>query len=88
MEQHGTEGIVAAHAERELSYGEKAVGLDFNPSGDPAVYQIKKHFADVIDALNMARIHGGPIAAERARIAIEHAITAQMWAIKTITTKE
>ena len=88
MQQHGTEGIVAAHTDRDLTYGEKAVELGSNPSNDPAVYEIKKQFADVIDKLNMTRIHGGPIAAERALIAITHTITAQMWAIQTITTKE
>lgn len=29
-------------AQRELTYGEKAVGLTFNPSGDTKVFDIKK----------------------------------------------
>jgi hypothetical protein len=49
---HGTEGIVAPNPERELTYGEKAVGLSFNPSGDPAVHRCKVEFAAVIDRMH------------------------------------
>jgi hypothetical protein len=34
---HGTAGIVAPAEGRELSYGEKAVGLGFNPGANPEV---------------------------------------------------
>ena len=30
-------------AERELTFGEKAVGLTFNPSGDPTVKRLKRN---------------------------------------------
>lgn len=34
---------------RELTFGEKAVGLTFNPSGDKRVNKIKKLYAEIID---------------------------------------
>jgi hypothetical protein len=40
---------------QELTFGEKAVGLTFNPSNNPAVQAIKEKFADVIDELNVQR---------------------------------
>ena len=33
----------------ELTYGQKAVGLTFNPSGDPDVIKVKQLYADIID---------------------------------------
>lgn len=71
---------------REMSYGEKAVGLTFNPSGDSAVTDVKKLYAAIIDALNEKRFetHDG----EKKRlysIAITEAQTAQMWAVKALT---
>lgn len=70
----------------ELTFGEKAVGLTFNPSGDPVVLECKKAFAAIIDNLNLLRTQAGP--GERARllsVAITEAQTAQMWAVKGIT---
>jgi hypothetical protein len=32
--------------EKELSYGEKAVGLTFNPSGDEKVQKVKELYAE------------------------------------------
>lgn len=39
-------------AKRNLTRGEKSVGLTFNPSGDPRVNEVKQHCADMIDLLN------------------------------------
>jgi hypothetical protein len=36
---------------RELTFGEKLVGLTFNPSGDPKVNQAKRLCADLADLL-------------------------------------
>lgn len=36
---------------RELTFGEKAVGLNFNPSNDPDVQELKELYAKVIDKL-------------------------------------
>jgi hypothetical protein len=65
------------------SYGEKAVGLDFNPSGDKDVEKVKKLYAEIIDMLAVNHADG-----EKSRlyhIAITQAQTAQMWAVKAIT---
>lgn len=37
--------------QRELTFGEKAVGLTFNPSGDERVNRAKQLMADAIDLL-------------------------------------
>ena len=42
-----------------MTFGEKAVGLSFNPSGDDAVAQCKKEFAVVIDRMNEFRAQNG-----------------------------
>lgn len=68
-----------------LTYGQKAVGLNFNPSNDPTVQNIKVLYAEVIDTL-MAIPCGDP--SERQRLikeAITQAQTAQMWAVKAAT---
>lgn len=70
----------------ELTFGQKAVGLNFNPSGDDAVGQAKQKFADAIDQLNDLR--GTTTSGEVKRmcsVAITECQTAQMWAVKAIT---
>ena len=37
---------------RALTFGEKAVGLTFNPSGDERVQRLKAMYAAIIDELN------------------------------------
>lgn len=72
---------------RELSFGEQAVGLTFNPSGDDRVTELKEHYAAIIDLLNSDR---GDHRDERARltsVAITEAQGAQMWAVKAVTFK-
>jgi hypothetical protein len=39
----------------ELTFGQKAVGLNFNTSGYDAVTTCKQKFADIIDTLNDLR---------------------------------
>jgi hypothetical protein len=75
--------------QRELTYGEKAVGLTFNPSNDDAVAQCKAEFAKVIDRMNDLRYstNSSPEIARMCSIAITEAQTAQMWAVKAITWK-
>jgi hypothetical protein len=71
---------------RQMTYGEKAVGLTFNPSGDPKVNEVKTLFAQIIDLCNELRTEAGH--GERGRllsVAITEAQTAQMWAVKGIT---
>ena len=69
----------------ELSYGQKAVGLTFNPSGDENVQKVKELYAQIIDLCNVIR---GDDRSEKSRllsVAITEAQTAQMWAVKGIT---
>jgi hypothetical protein len=74
------------------TFGEKAVGLDFNPSGDATVRRIKELYAQIIDICHTAHeaLKGHPDGAEQARhysTAITDAETAQMRAVKAITWK-
>jgi hypothetical protein len=72
--------------EREQTFGEKAVGLSFNPSGDDAVAQCKREFAACIDRMNDLRAASdNPEVKRMASVAITEAQTAQMWAVKAIT---
>lgn len=72
--------------QRELTFGEKAVGISFNPSNDDAVAQCKKEFATVIDRMNALRSGIVPSEVSRmASVAITEAQTAQMWAVKALT---
>jgi hypothetical protein len=74
--------------ETEMTYGEKAVGLTFNPSNDDAVAQCKAEFAKVIDRMNDLRNTTDNQEVKRmCSIAITEAQTAQMWAVKAITWK-
>jgi hypothetical protein len=73
---------------RELTYGEKAVGLTFNPSNDDAVANCKAEFAKVIDRMNDLRNSTDNAEVKRmCSVAITEAQTAQMWAVKAITWK-
>lgn len=68
------------------SFGQKAVGLSFNPSGIHEVDNCKKEFADVIDRMNYLREQTDNADVKRmCSIAITEAQTAQMWAVKAIT---
>jgi len=72
--------------QREMTFGEKAVGLTFNPSGDAAVNKAKAGFAAVIDQMNDLRATSdNPEVKRMASVAITEAQTAQMWAVKAIT---
>ena len=71
---------------RTLTFGEKAVGLSFNPSSDPLVHELKTLYAKIIDRLDSER--GDEGRSERHRllsIAITEAQGAQMWTVKAAT---
>ena len=42
-----------------MTYGEKAVGLTFNPTGDPTVLAIKQLYAQIIDLCDALRTQAG-----------------------------
>ena len=73
--------------EPELTFGEIAVGLTFNPSGDLLVNQVKNVFAAAIDQMNDFRNlpTTTPEQKRLASIAITESQGAQMWAVKAAT---
>ena len=74
----------------QMTFGEQAVGLTFNPGGDEIVNKVKELYAQIIDICDDLRTEGPEekISGERKRllsVAITEAQTAQMWAVKGIT---
>lgn len=69
----------------DLSFGQKAVGLTFNPSGDATVTKLKELYAQIIDVLNDDRGDNRDERARLASVAITEAQGAQMWAVKAVT---
>lgn len=76
----------ATTAPRELTFGEKAVGITFNPGGHPLVNAIKEKAAEYINVLNEVRnvTENGEVKRQLS-IAITEAQTSQMWAVKAVT---
>lgn len=74
--------------ERDLTYGELAVGLTFNPSGADDVHAIKSQYAAIIDHMDNNRKHCSGEKARLYSVAITEAQTAQMWAVKALTWKD
>lgn len=74
---------------QELSFGQKAVGLTFNPAGDTRVTKIKQMYATIIDDLdeqrNEAFAQGDKEKGRHLAVAITDTETAQMRAVKGIT---
>lgn len=81
---------------KELTFGQEAVGLDFNPGGNPLVNRVKQLFADVIDlteenyAIKVANLEGeGKKPSWKLNVfktaAFNTCITAQMAVVKFIT---
>jgi len=72
--------------QREMTFGEKAVGLTFNPSGSPEVDAIKTGFAHIIDRLNDLRTAASEPEIKRMySVAITESQSAQMWGVKAAT---
>ena len=71
---------------RELTPGEKAAGVSFNPSNNPIVDSVKGKFAVIIDELNDLRNKATSGDAKRYfSKAISYAEDAQMNAVKAVT---
>lgn len=74
---------------QELTYGQKAVGLTFNPGGSAEVNQIKRLCAAVIDELNSQREeakmqnNGEKIA--QFTLAIRDIQSGKMWGVNAAT---
>lgn len=73
-----------------LTFGEKAVGRLFNPSGNNSVDRSKAIYANIIDELDNFRNRPDATAEQirLASIAITEAQGAQMWAVKALTWKD
>lgn len=70
----------------EASFGGKAVGLKFNPSGDKHVEVIKTQAAVLINLLHQLRQDTEDGEKKRMySVAITETQTAQMWAVKAVT---
>ena len=74
----------------EQTFGQRAVGLDFNPSGDDAVGQAKQKIADAIDQMNDLRnsVGANQVQIRHASVAITELEAAQMRMVKALTWKE
>lgn len=72
------------------TFGQKAVGINFNPSNLGPVDRMKQHYANIIDGLNDFRNASDTTPEQKrlASIAITEAQGAQMWAVKAITWKD
>ena len=72
-----------------LTFGEKAVGLTFNPSGDAEVLAYKREIAAVIDRLHQLRTTSSlPEVKRMCSVAITELQSAQMWAVKAVTWRD
>ena len=77
---------------RPLTFGERAVGLSFNPGGNADVDDVKRLYSQVIDGLDAMRCPQSDNQSQNEMnrllsIAITEAQAAQMWAVKAITWK-
>lgn len=73
--------------EHELTFGEQAVGLTFNPSNKDEVYNVKRTLADLIDKveqLPMETYLGNTIKG----MAVRALITASSTVVKVLTFNE
>ena len=82
--------LAAPPKQGQLTFGEKAVGVTFNPSGDATVNEIKNLYAQIIDICHAKRgsLMQGSDAHRLYAIAITEAQGAQMWAVKAATWKD
>jgi hypothetical protein len=72
-------------SEKKQTFGERAVGLSFNPSADSSVDEIKKECAQIIDTLNTLREQATDLEVKRMySISITEVQTGQMWAVKLL----
>lgn len=72
---------------KELTFGQKAVGITFNPSKNNKVDSVKQSFADIIDLVNdidTTSYLGNTLKG----MAIRACISAQMAVVKILTFSE
>lgn len=70
----------------ELTFGERACGVSFNPGGNTEVAYLKDLYAYLVDALNNRRNDTNNAEVKRMySVAITELQTSQMWAVKAVT---
>jgi len=69
------------------TFGQKAVGINFNPSADSAVDRVKQIMANAIDEMNNFRNKETTTQVQKrlASISITEMQGSQMWAVKALT---
>lgn len=74
---------------REFTFGEKLVGLTFNPSGDQKVQRAKELCAELADLLNnhMSNKESWPLEQQLYNHTIGEILNAQMNVVKVLTLK-
>lgn len=72
------------------TFGQKAVGINFNPSNENSVDRIKQIMANAIDEMNNFRNQETTTSEQKrlASISITEIQGAQMWAVKALTWKD
>ncbi len=82
----GGEKKNADEKEVKLTFGQKAVGITFNPSADSRVDRVKQQYANIIDDIHTMRTESdSSVQKHLSEVTIQNAISAQMWAVKAIT---
>lgn len=73
-----------------LTFGQKAVGITFNPSNNSDVDRCKQQFANCIDQMDALRKSESSSSEQKrlASCAITELQGAQMWSVKAITWKD
>lgn len=82
----GDQGLNDRDTKRPVTFGERAVGITFNPNQSLEVLELKRMQAEFIDRCNDLR--AGTEDGEVKRmlsIAITEAQSAQMWSVKAVT---
>lgn len=72
---------------KELTFGQKAVGLTFNPSGDEVITKTKQNFADLIDLVE-ERPATSYLANTFKGMAIRSLVTAKMAVVNFLTWRD
>ena len=89
MENTENPGVVGIQETKILSFGEILVGIEFNPSNDDRVAQVKQKMAEVANILKDAYNDGekSPVKSLLFDHAVGEIVNAQMSVVKVITHK-
>lgn len=78
--------------ERQLTFGEQLVGVNFNPGGHEKVNRLKEIFAEAADILQDTyvadNLGGMPLSDVLYKHALGEVLNAQMCAVKVVTLKK